>query len=147
MRKCPNCGKEVKDNFNVCTNCGKKLITSDRKKEVKKDSSDSLGIFAGIIAIISILVLYKISAVIGMILYLIAFGIAITELKKDSEFNQGNHLEYCKSCFRKERFLSKGIPLIIVVLIPLIVIIAIYRWIYADTIRSVNNLYESMGGF
>lgn len=147
MKKCPNCGKEVKDNFNVCTNCGTKLITGDKKKVVKKDSSNSLGIFAGIIAIISIMVLYKISAVIGMILYLIAFGIAITELKKDSEFNQGNHLNYCKSCFCKESFLSKGIPLIVVILIPLIVIIAIYRWIFADTIRSVDNLYDSMGGF
>lgn len=147
MKKCPNCGKEVKDNFNVCTNCGTKLITSDKKKEVKKENSNSLGVFTGIIAIISIMVLYKISAVIGMILYLIAFGIAITELKKDSAFNQGNHLDYCKSCLRKERFLSKGIPLIVVILIPLIVIIAIYRWIFADTIRSVDNLYDSMGGF
>ena len=114
----------------------------EKKQQEKQDKTK--GIITLIIAIIGILVLFKVRAILGGIIYLVAFGFGLYMLKSKVDYSATFSISYFIKNIRKENFWTEGIYTIIVVLLPLIVCITIYRWIVVDTVRDVNNLYNNL---
>lgn len=111
----------------------------------KQESQDkSKGIIALVIAIIGIIVLFKVSAILGGIVYLISFGFSLYVLKSKVDYSATFSIMYFLKNIKKDNFWTEGIFTIIVALIPLIVCIAIYRWIVVDTVREVNSIYNNL---
>lgn len=147
---CPKCGKTVKEGINVCTSCGTKLYdASSLKKQQQKSAepSNSVGIGVGILTLISLVIILKVHTIPGMLLYLVALGVAMMELKKDMEITPENFVNCVKNCFQKDRFISKGIPMIVVIILPLMIVFATYTWIITDSIREVDHMYNQLGGY
>lgn len=150
-RQCPKCGNWVKENFNVCTKCGTVLsvrkITSIDLSEDKLKITKKLGMGVGAFTFIALVLLFQVSAMLGMILYFIAFAIAINAFKDDERISKGNYAELVKECFRKENLLSKGILMAVILIVPIVLSVGLYRWIITDTIREVDNMYNQYGGY
>lgn len=96
------------------------------------------------IFIVAMLLLFNVSAILGTIVYLVAFGISLMELKSKVAYEKTfSIIEFIKN-IKKDTLFTEGIYTIIVAILPVIVIIAIYRWIVVDTIRGMNALYKKM---
>ena len=54
MKFCPNCGKKLEENADVCLNCGKFLNNNNNNKEIKKNSK--IGIFGILVIILSCII-------------------------------------------------------------------------------------------
>lgn len=152
LTKCPKCGNVTKQNFNVCTKCGTRIkneegIVLHGKKKNSGQISNSLGIGVGGLTVIAAVVLFNVSAILGMILYFIGFGIAIIAFKEDERVAKRDFVGLAKHCFKKQNLLSKGILLIVVALVPIVVCVGIHRWLFADTMREVDYIYNQFGGY
>lgn len=99
-----------------------------------------ISIIVIVIFIVAMLLLFNVSAIIGGIVYLLAFGISLMELKSKLSYEETfSIIKFIKN-IKKDTLLTEGVFTIIVAILPLIVIIAIYRWVVADTIREVDSL-------
>lgn len=149
MNQCSKCGNEVKEGFHVCPRCGAKISSSTEayKKEMKgkeKNSNQYYGLCIAFIAMLGVWIMFHISSPLGFIVYLMSFLLALSEVKKDYEksdcpkgiFKFG--LEY----LRKQKFLSKGILILIIVAAPIMVIVGLDRWLFADTERMSDYIYD-----
>lgn len=150
-RKCPGCGSMVKESFNVCTKCGTTIKPGKTLQTVPKDGkakvSSSLGIGLGGYTVIALVLLFQVSAILGMVLYFIGFGIAVNAFKDDERVEKGAYVELVKDCFKKENLLSKGILMTVILLIPIVLCVGLHRWIFADTMREVDYIYNQYGGY
>ena len=87
MKICPKCKGNVADGLNVCTHCGA-VITPQAAKPKKKDSTEvkrdnqAIAITSVIITLVGIFIMFEVSALVGMIIYLIAFALSFNELRK-----------------------------------------------------------------
>lgn len=95
-----------------------------------------------VIFIVAILLLFNVSAIIGGIVYLLAFGISIRELKGKVAYEESFSIMKFIKNIKKDTLLTEGVFTIIVAVLPLIVIIALYRWIVVDTAREVDALFD-----
>lgn len=100
----------------------------------------SIGVI--VIFIMAMLLLFKVSAVIGGIVYLLAFGISLKELKGKVAYAESFSIMKFIKNIKKDTLLTEGVFTIIVAVLPLIVIIALYRWIVVDTVREVDALFD-----
>ena len=141
MKKCPKCGKEVSDNINVCTACGTRISESKEKVETNQASS-MYGIISGIFAIAGIYLIANVWAIVGAVIYFIGFGLAFSEVKRDKNFENKNYSELIKSNFNKKNILKKGIPTIVVVIVPFVIAFALYGWIVLDSVRTAEYITE-----
>lgn len=95
-----------------------------------------------VIFIVSMLLLFNVSAIIGGLVYLLAFGISLRELKGKVAYGESFSIMKFIKNIKKDTLLTEGIFTIIVAVLPLIVIIALYRWIVVDTAREVDALFD-----
>ena len=123
MKICPKCKGNVADGLNVCTHCGA-VITPQAAKPKKKDSTEvkrdnqAIAITSVIITLVGIFIMFEVSALVGMIIYLIAFALS------------------------KENFKGMGLMFLVVAILPLMAVIGSYRWIVTDTYREVESMYN-----
>ena len=103
-----------------------------------------VGIVTVVFTIISLIVLFNVSALIGGFLYLLAFAFSLHQLKSKVGYEESFSIMSFVKNISKDNFWEEGIFTIIVILIPLIVIIATYRWIFVDTAREVNAIYNNL---
>lgn len=100
-----------------------------------------MGIISLIIAILGFALLFKVSAILGFIVYLVAFILSLHTLKSKVGYEDTFSIFKFIKNINKENFLSEGIHTVIVACIPLVTIIGLYQWIYVDTFRFVNSLF------
>ena len=111
---CPKCKGNVADGLNVCTHCGA-VITPQAAKPKKKDSTEvkrdnqAIAITSVIITLVGIFIMFEVSALVGMIIYLIAFALSFNELRKDPEFRPETIVPFAKKCLSKENFKGMGL--------------------------------------
>ena len=141
MKKCPKCGKEVLDNINVCTACGAK-ITESKVKVEKKEAAPAYGVITGVLAIAGIYLIANVWSLLGALVYFVGFGMALSEIKKDKDFSDKNFGDFAKKSLKKQNILKKGIPAIVVVIMPLVVAYGIYGWIILDSIRTAQHITD-----
>lgn len=147
MKICPKCKGNVADGLNVCTHCGA-VITPQAAKPKKKDSTEvkrdnqAIAITSVIITLVGIFIMFEVSALVGMIIYLIAFALSFNELRKDSEFRPETIVPFAKKCLSKENFKGMGLMFLVVAILPLMAVIGSYRWIVTDTYREVESMYN-----
>ncbi len=151
QKNCPKCGNVVKENFNVCTKCGMVIKSNEtvlrKPEESEQKVSGSLGIGVGVFTIIALVVLFQVSAMLGMLLYFVAFGIAVNAFKDDERVAKGEYVSLVKECFQKENLLNKGILMVVILLIPIVICVGLHRWLFADTMREVDYIYNQFGGY
>ena len=137
MKICPKCKGNVADGLNVCTHCGA-VITPQAAKPKKKDSTEvkrdnqAIAITSVIITLVGIFIMFEVSALVGMIIYLIAFALSFNELRKDPEFRPETIVP----------FKGMGLMFLVVAILPLMAVIGSYRWIVTDTNREVESMYN-----
>lgn len=110
----------------------------------KNKQDKTLGIVVLIITLVALNILFKVSALVGFIIYLVAFGISLHRLKQEVAYDSSFSIGYFIKNFKSSEFWTQGIFTIVVAIIPIIVCIAAYRWIYTDTIRQVDAIYNSI---
>ena len=147
MKICPKCKGNVADGLNVCTHCGA-VITPQAAKPKKKDSTEvkrdnqAIAITSVIITLVGIFIMFEVSALVGMIIYLIAFALSFNELRKDPEYRPETIVPFAKKCLSKENFKGMGLMFLVVAILPLMAVIGSYRWIVTDTYREVESMYN-----
>ena len=76
MKFCPNCGKELIENADVCLNCGKAIRKSSVAKEGKsKIVAGLLGIFLGGLGVHNFYLGYTGKGVAQLLLSILSFGL------------------------------------------------------------------------
>ena len=125
---------------NVKLTLDKRSLHNSEVKVEPKQATSAYGILTGILAVAGIYLIAKVWAIAGAIVYFIGFGLALSEVKRDNNFENKNYSEFFKSSFSKQNILKKGIPAIVVVIMPLVVAFAIYGWIILDSVRTANHL-------
>lgn len=151
--KCLKCGNEIKEGYHVCTHCGTKTTSSveeyqkEKEKEKKEKGGENhpyFGVGVAGIAALGVLFLFRISAPLGFVIYLVAFTLSLKEVKKDFESSDQSEgiWKFGLSYIKKEKFLSKGIYILIIAALPVMAIIGIERWLFADTERVTNYIFE-----
>ena len=109
--------------------------------EVKRDNQ-AIAITSVIITLVGIFIMFEVSALVGMIIYLIAFALSFNELRKDPEFRPETIVPFAKKCLSKENFKGMGLMFLVVAILPLMAVIGSYRWIVTDTYREVESMYN-----
>lgn len=109
---------------------------------MKKEYSKPMAVI--VIFVIAMLLMFKVSAIAGGFVYLLSFAISLMELRSKVAYEETFSILNFMKNIRKETLLTEGVFTIIVAILPLIVIIATYRWIVVDTIREVNSLFDSL---
>lgn len=109
---------------------------------MKKEYSKPLAVI--VIFIVAMLLMYEVSAILGGVVYLLAFGISLMELRSKVAFEETFSIMYFIKNIRKDTLFTEGVFTIIVAALPLIAVIAIYRWIAVDTVREVDALFDSI---
>ncbi len=100
-----------------------------------------MGIISCILAILGTMVLINVSAVLGFIVYLVAFVLSLQTLKSKVDYNDSfSIIKFIKKISLKN-FFEESVHTIIVAMLPIIVIMGFYYWIYVDTYRFINSLY------
>lgn len=135
-------------NAELCTSCGTRVKerkpVATKNAEEKTNSRQTTALICLAIAVIGIIVIFAYRAWLGGLIYLIAGGIAAMTLKSDYEANDSSSLpSYVMTCIKEKDIWNKIIA-IIVVIIPIVVIIATYRWIVVDTERIANDIYNNI---
>ena len=88
--------------------------------------------------------MYVVSAILGWVVYLLAFGISLMELRSKVAFEETFSIIYFIKNIRKDTLFTKRVLTIIVAALPLIAVIVTYRWIAVDTVREVDSLFDSI---
>lgn len=88
--------------------------------------------------------MYGVSAILGGVVYLLAFGISLMELRSKVAFEETFSIIYFIKNIRKDTLFTKRVLTIIVAALPLIAVIVTYRWIAVDTVREVDSLFDSI---
>lgn len=100
-----------------------------------------MGILSAAVFIISILLLYNVSAVLGFIVYLVAFILSLHILRSKVKYDESfSIIKFIKNISLKN-FFDESVHTIIVACLPIIILIGCYQWIYVDTFRFVNSLF------
>lgn len=97
-----------------------------------------------VIFIVAMLLMFKVSAIFGGIVYLLAFGISLMELRSKVAFEETFSIMGFIKNIRKNTLLTEGVFAITVAILPLVAVIATYRWIAVDTVRKVDALFDSI---
>lgn len=143
-KKCPKCGSEIKAGFSVCTNCGTKIPNEKKKKDVPiRENNKYKGFVCTFLTLLGIFVMFNVSSPLGYIIYIIAFIGSYIDLKDEYDENKYSGIFDFGITYMKEHklFSEGGIKVVIVAILPLISIIGIHRWIYADTLRYVDSIF------
>lgn len=139
-KKCSKCNHEIKEGLSVCTNCGTKVEGIKKNSPQIKKNSGGEGIVYVIVAVVGILVMFNISSPIGGFIYLISFIGAYSKLKNIYSMSKREGvISFAKQYLKKDKIFNEGMMVIIVVAIPIVIIIGVHRWIYADTMRMVDS--------
>lgn len=107
-----------------------------------KRDNQAIAITSVIITLVGIFIMFEVSALVGMIIYLIAFALSFNELRKDPEFRPETIVPFAKKCLSKENFKGMGLMFLVVAILPLMAVIGSYRWIVTDTYREVESMYN-----
>ena len=101
-----------------------------------------MGIVCLIVALVGVFTMLEFSAILGGIIYIIAFILSLNVLK--SKVNYDEQFSIVKSLkeINKENFSTHGLCAIVVAALPIVLIIGLYSWIVLDSIRSVNFFYN-----
>ena len=101
-----------------------------------------MGILLLVVALLGVFTMIKFSALIGGIIYIIAFWLSLNTLK--SKVNYDDQFSIVKSLkdINKDNFSTHGLCAIVVASLPIVIIIGLYSWIVLDSIRSVNFYYN-----
>ncbi len=140
--KCTKCGKETK--LNVCPSCGTKLIKVELNDNDIKKNNSTYEITLTVIAIIGIIIMYAYRAWLGGPIFLIAAYLAFVLLKEQYNSKKMNSVaDYIKYVF-KEETITRKIVCAVVMIAPVILVIATYRWIVVDTQRMVDSMFSNI---
>lgn len=100
-----------------------------------------MGVAALVIALFGIVLLYNISAVLGFLVYLVAFIISLHMLRSKVSYDESfSIIKFLKNISLKN-FFDESVHTIIVACLPIVVIIGWYQWVVVDTFRFINSLY------
>lgn len=141
---CEKCGQEIPQNAKVCTHCGYRSKATENSEKSKDDkninNNSSFSLIIIVVAIIGVITIFSYRAWLGGILYLLAGIFAISLLRQTYEKdNTKSAEEFIKNCFTGKNTLNR-LLIIISFLMPIIEIIATYRWIVNDTISEVESM-------
>lgn len=144
---CPKCGKEIPSNAELCISCGtrvKEKTVTTKNTEKTTSSRQTIALICLVIAVVGIIVLFAYRAWLGGLIYLAASGISFMTLNGDYEANNSLSLpSYVMTCIKGKDIWNKIIALIVVI-IPIVLMIASYRWIVVDTARQVEDIMSSI---
>lgn len=106
--------------------------------------------FGGIAAIagtvIGIFLMLKVWAILGMIVYMITFGLSLFKLKHNVGYEETFNIMVFLKRISKNTFWQEGIFAIIVAIIPAVICIFLYSWIILDSVRSAEFITSKMFG-
>ncbi|MBQ6885542.1 MAG: hypothetical protein IJN56_07420 [Clostridia bacterium] len=100
-----------------------------------------MGFICLALAILGLLVLTKVSAVLGFILYLLAFILSLHTLRNQVAYDDTFSIFKFIKKISLKNFFEESVHTIIVICLPIVMIIGCYHWIYVDTFRFINSLY------
>ena len=118
MKTCPKCGKELADELNVCTACGAKVSEVEKPSFMQKETPAFYGFLMAGLTLISVVLIFTVSAIFGALVYLISLAGALYELRKDELVAAGKYVECVKNCFTKENWMKKGVLAGVVLVAP-----------------------------
>ena len=106
--------------------------------------------FGGIAAIagtvIGIFLMLKVWAILGMIVYMITFGLSLFKLKHNVSYEETFNIMVFLKRINKDTFWQEGIFAIIVAIIPVVIGIFLYSFIILDSARSAEFITSKMFG-
>ena len=80
----------------------------ERQYGKSKRDNQAIAITSVIITLVGIFIMFQVSALVGMIIYLIAFALSFNELRKDPEFRPETIVPFAKKCPSKENLKAWG---------------------------------------
>lgn len=106
--------------------------------------------FGGIAAIagtvIGLFLMLRVWSILGMIVYLITFGLSLFKLKHNVSYEGTFNIMVFLKRINKDTFLQEGIFAIIVAIIPIVICIFLYSFIILDSVRSAEFITSKIFG-
>lgn len=106
--------------------------------------------FGGIAAIagtvIGLFLMLRVWSILGMIVYLITFGLSLFKLKHNVSYEGTFNIIVFLKRINKDTFLQEGIFAIIVAIIPIVICIFLYSFIILDSVRSAEFITSKIFG-
>lgn len=91
-----------------------------------------------IIAVLGIIILFAYRAWLGGLIYILGAALSIADLRKQYENDDKISVgDFIKKCLLGKNIGNK-IMMVIAILLPIVVVVATFRWIVVDTIREVD---------
>lgn len=107
-------------------------------------SSKIGGIAAVLGTVAGIFLMFKVWAVLGMIVYMITFGLSLHELRQQVSYEETFNIFTFLRRINKETFWQEGVFAIVVAIIPIIVGVFLYTWIVLDSVRSADFMMNRL---
>lgn len=147
-KQCPNCKNEMPVDANLCPYCGtnmngninRNINTTNYKINLGNDSTKR-GLLVALLAVIGIIVMFAYRAWLGIPIYLVAFFIAVMQIRNEYEAEGGALDEFIKDCI-KNKDLGTKMMTVTVLIAPIVLIVGAVCWIYLDTSRQVDAIYN-----
>ncbi len=140
-KKCPNCQNEMPADANLCPYCGTNMNSNINNTPDNKPKLDSgnikRGLLVALLAVLSIVIMFAYRAWLGIPIYLVAFFIAVMQIRNEYEAEGGALDEFIKDCI-KNKDIGTKLMMIVVLILPVVLIIGTYRWIFTDTYRDAG---------
>lgn len=146
-KKCPNCQNEMPADANLCPYCGTNMNgninnTSDNKSSIADNGNTKRGLLVALLAVLGIVIMFAYRAWLGIPIYLVAFFIAVMQIRNEYEAEGGALDEFIKDCI-KNKDIGTKIMTIIVLILPIVLIVGTICWIHLDSMREAEALYDS----
>lgn len=112
------------------------------QKNVKGANSKLIPIIVMIIALIGVIYMCIKSAIIGIIIFGVAFLVSLYKVKSDMKYEEKLDINYIIGCVTKEDFLNKGVYALVTALLPIIVVIFFIMILFIEPSRQIDQINE-----
>ena len=102
------------------------------------------GIAAIASAVIGVILMLKVWAFVGLIVYGIAFGVSLYKLNQNVAYNDSFNIIVFLKRINKKTFWQEGAYVVVVASVPVVVCIFLYSWIILDTVRSAALITDAI---
>lgn len=96
--------------------------------------------------LIGVFLMLKVWAWLGLIVYLITFGLSLIKLKQSVGYNETFNIFVFLKRINKETFWQEGVFAIVVAIIPIVICVFLYSWIILDSVRTANLITSEVFG-
>lgn len=107
-----------------------------------KDKVGGIAAIAG--TVLGVFLMLKVWAIIGMVVYVITFGLSVFKLKQSVGYEDTFNIMVFFKRISKDTFWQEGIFAIVVAILPIIICIFLYSWIVLDSVRSAEFITKQV---